>query len=481
MQLVAGTLGRLVAISLLGLDVQEDRLLQAAILVLLLDVRKHLDQSLHVVAVNGADVVEAELLEQLALAAGTAAREGHSFDEVTCVLVELGGGRLQVLRKQGLRGRLQELSAALEALGSLHFGDAVLDPKSTRGCVPEGARQGAHWRCDLVVEGGQRDLAVVVQDHHNLRADAAGVIHRLPGHAAGDGAVADDSDAVAFLAQADPGLLEADRRADGGGRVASTEGIILGLLALGEAGEATPLAQGVDAIAAAREDLVRLALVRHIPADLVPGRVVDRMQCHSELDDTEAGSEVATGDGNGIEHLPPNLIGEFGQLRDGHPPHRLRALVVHRVQNWSLPSRKVAVLRNLFCGGSGGSGGRSNHAGPACMARRWPLAVAPSSHYGGRCKHRDETKGGRRGTGRPRTAGVADSGRATKQALSGTVEQSCACSDGPQGERRGRHQEGRHRRRCCCSARGKTGLNKAPGEDTTADLKNAGKNPPSRA
>mmetsp|Transcript_15003 Transcript_15003/g.44980 ORF Transcript_15003/g.44980 Transcript_15003/m.44980 type:complete len:207 (+) Transcript_15003:295-915(+) len=69
-ELVGGLHRRLVALALLRLDVEQDRLVQGTILVVALDVVEDLDQGVHVVPVNRAHVVEAELLEELALAAG---------------------------------------------------------------------------------------------------------------------------------------------------------------------------------------------------------------------------------------------------------------------------------------------------------------------------------------------------------------------------------------------------------------------------
>jgi len=68
-ELVGRLLRGLVTMSFLGLDVQKDRLVDEAFLVFPLDVFQHFDQRLHVVPIDRADVVEAELLEQLAPAA----------------------------------------------------------------------------------------------------------------------------------------------------------------------------------------------------------------------------------------------------------------------------------------------------------------------------------------------------------------------------------------------------------------------------
>src|SRR3546814_16351783 len=56
------------------------------------------------------------------------------------------------------------------------------------------------------------------------------------------------------------------------------------LLAAGESGEAAALAQGADAVAPAGEDLVRIALMRDVPVQLVPRRLDHVVQRGSQLD-----------------------------------------------------------------------------------------------------------------------------------------------------------------------------------------------------
>ena len=72
--------------------------------------------------------------------------------------------------------------------------------------------------------------------------------------------------------------------------MARAEGIVLAFRALGEAGEAATGAQRADAVAAAGQDLVRIALVADVPDQAVGRRVVEVVQGDGQLDDAEAGT-----------------------------------------------------------------------------------------------------------------------------------------------------------------------------------------------
>ena len=155
----------------------------------------------------------------------------------------------------------------------------------------------------------QRDLAVVVEHDEQARVEVVGAVHRLVRHAARDRAVANHRDAVvARLAQellADAHALRGrdrrrrvaraervvplrrERRARARARVSGfvpereasaraprSASLALRLLALLEAREPVLLPQRRHARAAAREDLVRVALVAHVPEDPVVGRLL---------------------------------------------------------------------------------------------------------------------------------------------------------------------------------------------------------------
>jgi hypothetical protein len=92
------------------------------------------------------------------------------------------------------------------------------------------------------------------------------------------------------------------------------ERIIVGLAALGEPAEAPLLAQRADAVAAAGDDLVGIALVAHVPDQLVIRRVEDRVDRDGQLDDAKRRPEVPAGDGHGADRLGAQLVGALGQF-----------------------------------------------------------------------------------------------------------------------------------------------------------------------
>ena len=92
------------------------------------------------------------------------------------------------------------------------------------------------------------------------------------------------------------------------------ERVVFALGALGEAGQAAALAQRADAVAPAGEDLVRIGLVADVPDQPVARRVEDVVQRDRQLDDAEAGAEMAAGDRDGVDRLVAQLVGKLAQL-----------------------------------------------------------------------------------------------------------------------------------------------------------------------
>jgi len=94
-----------------------------------------------------------------------------------------------------------------------------------------------------------------------------------------------------------------------------------------------PLAQGADAIAAAGEDLVRVALVTDIEDQPVIRRVEDIVDGSGQLDNAEACTQVAAGFRHGRDCLGTQLVSELAQVlfgesakvrRDFHPVQKRR-------------------------------------------------------------------------------------------------------------------------------------------------------------
>ncbi len=230
---------------------------------------------IEIVAVDRADIIEAELLEQRA-AGPEAAGEF------------LGAGRapLPALGQQLLGELLQK--AAEAAIGAA--GDEL-------GKI---SAHGAHRRRDRHV--------VVVEDHDQTRIHGAGIVHGLIGHARAHGAVADHGHDVVRLAVEVAGHCHAEPGRDRGRGMAGAERVVLALGALAEARQAAGLTQRADAVAAAGQDLVRVGLMADIPNQLVGRGVEHMMERDGELDHAEAGAEMAAGHRDRGDQLLSQLL-----------------------------------------------------------------------------------------------------------------------------------------------------------------------------
>ncbi len=94
------------------------------------------------------------------------------------------------------------------------------------------------------------------------------------------------------------------------------EGVVFALGAAGEAGQAVFLAQRADAVAAAGQDLVRIALVADIEDQPVVGRVEDVVDGDRQFDHAEAGAEMAAGARDRIDHLGAQFARQAAAGRD---------------------------------------------------------------------------------------------------------------------------------------------------------------------
>jgi hypothetical protein len=156
---------------------------------------------------------------------------------------------------------------------------------------------------------------VVVEDHDDRGAEAAGLVDRLEGDAAGHGAVADDGDDLAVLAGAVAhGLLEADGVADGGRGVAGAHDVVLGLCDRAERGQALVLADRLELVAAPGDDLVRVGLMADVPDDLVSRRVEQGVHCHSDLAGAQVGAEVTADLAHRVDQQLAHLLRDLLQL-----------------------------------------------------------------------------------------------------------------------------------------------------------------------
>src|SRR5262249_18003684 len=131
-----------------------------------------------------------------------------------------------------------------------------------------------------------------------------------------------------------------------------------------ERGQALILADRVEAIAAAGEDLVRIRLVPYVPEDLVARGVEEAVERHRQLAGAEVGAEVTADLADHVDDLLPDLLGDPLQLRVGKAGEiagradrveqaRLRRIVVsawHQVcRVWM---KSVIRIRSSVCVGA---------------------------------------------------------------------------------------------------------------------------------
>ena len=304
---------RRVALALAGGDVQKLRAAEP------LEILQRGKQRVQVVPVDRTDVIEAELLEQ-----------GAGNDQSLDVLF---GAACELLHR---RHHAEDLASAL--------------PDRRVEAAREELGEAVGERPDV-----RRDRHLVVVEHHeHVGAGATGVIQRLERHSAGEAAVADDGDDPAIASRALRRDRHPRRRSDRRPRVSDPEGVVGALAALGERRDPAPLAYRVHLAAPAGEDLVRVALVSHIPDDAVVRGVVEVVERDGELDRTEPGREMTTGSGDAVDEVPAKLPGEIGQGPFGQPAQIRRRVdpgqhgVVRGRIHGAIPVWRV-MLRNGAC------------------------------------------------------------------------------------------------------------------------------------
>ena len=146
----------------------------------------------------------------------------------------------------------------------------------------------------------------------------AGVVHRLVGHAGRHRAVADHGDDVGLVVvRQRVGHRHAEAGGDRGGRVAGAERVVRAFAAVGEPAESAALAQGADALATPRQDLVGIGLVTDVPDDAVVRRVEDVVQRDRQLDNAEPRAEVPARDGDRVDRLGAQLVRDLVQIGFG--------------------------------------------------------------------------------------------------------------------------------------------------------------------
>ena len=274
--LEAALLGGREALALDGVDVNDDRALGGE------GVGQRPSQGGDVVTVDDAHVGEVELLEE----------------QSRCPV--------------GLDRRLdlgaEALDAAAEAERQLRQPLLDLLARGMQARVQAVVVEVAAERADV-----RRDRhAVVVEDDHHRRLQAAGLVQRLEGDASGQRPVADHRHDLAVGADAAAHrLLEADAVADRGRGVAGAHDVVLGLEHRAEGGQAAVLADRLEPVLAAGEDLVRVGLMPDVPEDLVARALEQAVQGYGKLAGAEVGAEVTA---DLADHVDDQLTGLLRHL-----------------------------------------------------------------------------------------------------------------------------------------------------------------------
>ena len=161
---VASSFGGLIAAAFFRDDVEQDR----ALIVRIAQVAQDGDKLVHVMAVNGADIVETELFKQRA-----------ACDHATGIFFSALGRPLD-LAGQAL-GNLASQVTQTEELARRHQAGQVVRHRTHRWC----------------------DRHFIVVQHHDQAVRArtcnSGVVHGFVGHASGDRAVTNDRNHVALM------------------------------------------------------------------------------------------------------------------------------------------------------------------------------------------------------------------------------------------------------------------------------------------
>ncbi len=277
-------LGGAVAAALLGDHVDDHRAAER-----LRALQRALDGA-HVVPVDRADVLQAEVLEH-------------------------------ALRRDDV------LDALLQPVQRL-----VREPSGRAGPVERALAPGQHV---LVAAGGaqrgqvrrqapdrRRVGALVVVDHDDQAPVAArgDVVQRLPGHPAGQRAVTDHHRDVPVRSAAQLVRLgDAVRPGQPGRRVGVLDHVVLGLAAARVAGQPAALAQ-VAEVRPAGEQLVDVGLVAGVEHDRVARGLEHPVQRDGQLDDPEVGAQVPAGARHRSDQELPDLGREVLELTGAQCP-----------------------------------------------------------------------------------------------------------------------------------------------------------------
>ena len=148
---------------------------------------------------------------------------------------------------------------------------------------------------------------VVVQDDDEIGLQPGGVVQRLIGHPAGQGAVPDHGNHRIILSLQVSGLHQAEPGGDGGGAVSRIKAVAFAFLAFGETAHAAVLAQMLKALPPSGQKLVGIGLMPHVPDDLILGQIQHQMKRHGQLHRAKVGAEMASRHADLVHQKFPDL------------------------------------------------------------------------------------------------------------------------------------------------------------------------------
>ncbi len=221
------------------------------------DVLQGFNQQGQVVAIDRADVVEPQFLEQRA-------RGNHALE----VFLGLLGQRHQVWRS--LQNLLAAIADLIVGATGQQFGKVVGQPAN----VP-----------------GNRHV-IVVEDHQHVGVQVTGVVQCLERHAGGHGAVTNNGNALSA------GLLQAccdrhaQRCADGSAGMADAKGVVVAFGPFREAGQTAFAADASHGLFPSGQDLVGVGLMADVPHQAVARRIKDVVKGDGKLKHAQAGPEM---------------------------------------------------------------------------------------------------------------------------------------------------------------------------------------------
>ena len=159
---------------------------------------------------------------------------------------------------------------------------------------------------------------VVVQYDDIVRAQLRGVVQPFIGQSARQRSVSYHRDHGIVLFLQIPCLHESQSHRDRRAGVPRIEGIAVTLPSLREAAHAAVLAQGVEALFPAGEQLVDIGLMPHIEDYLVLGQVQLSVECHRQLHHSQIAAQMASCTADLLDQEFPDLSGEPRQLLSGY-------------------------------------------------------------------------------------------------------------------------------------------------------------------